>query len=296
MARSLHELAARIERWSGAASTPPPVAPPLPDPSLQALAERFPGAPEHWLRLVASRMGMGAIGAVTGASNPPAQPRRANPPMRPRESFPAAEQQRRRSLPFGFGRPKRGQADPNRAAATPPDRPATPFVQGEAEPRAPDRFADPSSPPVSYGPTFAANHRDQRFEPEFPSAGRVTLQAPTEPDHTAARERSGAIIRFPEIAPPRARDSASLLTTEPSTAPRFPAFADGKPQPGPSGERAFAPIGGALRSGYEVRQPGELHNIWPELPPSDLTIPDAQPMLPDEEAIRLEQMVARWSA
>jgi hypothetical protein len=260
------------------------------------LAERFPGAPEHWLRLVASRMGMGAIGAVTGASNPPAQPRRANPPPRSRGSFPAAEPKRRWSLPFGSGRTQRAHADPVRTAATPPDRSAAPFSQSEAEPKVPDRPADPGGPAFDEGPRFAAIHRDPRFEPAFPSAGRLAPQTQTDPDHAATRERAGAIIRFPDITPPRIRDGASLTTAEPSAAPRFPAFADGKAQSGPGAQRAFAPIGGAWRSGYEVRQPGELHNIWPELPPSELTIPEAQPMLPDEEAIRLEQMVARWSA
>ena len=61
LARHLHGLARRIEQWAG-----PKPAPQKPnkvnlaphDPELVALAERYPGAPEHWLREVAAHLGV----------------------------------------------------------------------------------------------------------------------------------------------------------------------------------------------------------------------------------------------
>lgn len=282
MARSLHELAARFERWSGAASTPPPAAPPLPDPTMQALAERFPGAPEHWLRLVASRMGQSAIGATVGTARPAEAPRAAPASPAPTR-FPRPAPTRRWPISFGFGRKSRGSRD------EPLTDPA--LVEGGA--RVAEGFEAPASSPAIGAPVFpAADHsgqlgsqdfdtpwRKQRFTPEFPSAGKGSR---TDSLHFAS----------PTSSPPRA--ALSLSRDGFASEQHQPAFA-GPPALPPSGAD-FAPIGGEWRSGYEVRQPGELRNIWPTLPPSDHALPDAQPLHADEEAIRLEQMVARWSA
>lgn len=282
MARSLHELAARFERWSGAASTPPPAAPPLPDSTMQALAERFPGAPEHWLRLVASRLGPSALSATVGT------PRAAEGPRMPQASpaptrFPRPAPARRWPIAFGFGRKPRGgrqetQAGPDFVPVETRELPgfdAAASAPASSNPAFPG-FSDPDS---NGGPGFEPAWRRQRFTPEFPSAERGP--------------RSDA-LRFaaPATSTPRAPLALPRDATVHDQSP--PAFAG--PPALPATGSAFAPIGGEWRSGYEVRQPGELRNIWPELPPSDHSVPDAQPLHADEEAIRLEQMVARWSA
>jgi hypothetical protein len=101
-------------------------------------------------------------------------------------------------------------------------------------------------------------------------------------------------MAFPERVAARTRAELALMQDNLTAGARYPAQA---PQRGdPALRPGFSAIGGDWRSGYEIRQPDELRNIWPTLPPSELSIPDAQPLLPDEDAIRLEQMVARWSA
>lgn len=281
MARSLHELAARIERWSGAASTPPPAAPPLPDPAMQALAERFPGAPEHWLRLVAGRMGIGAASAATGSSRPP-QARRLSVPQ-DSIAFPSPAGAPRSNRLLGSGKDRNLRSAWARFIDRTPDRRApADWPEPERLERPPAESAPPVSGAAHVEPIgFAPNRSEQRPDPEFPVGA---------PEHALAQ------VHFPDFAANRTRPVQSRPALGLARSPAFPGIPETTPDKPPSDAGGFAPLGGEWRSGYEVRQPGELHNIWPELPPRDLVIPDAQPLLPDEEAIRLEQMVARWSA
>jgi len=282
MARSLHELAARIERWSGAASTPPPAAPPLPDPTMQALSERFPGAPEHWLRLVASRMGQSAIGAAVGSARTAETTRAAPTPPAPGR-VPRPAPPRPWPIPLGFGRKPRGPpGQPPAAARSPPRR--TPQVHGFEAPAPGPAIGTPAFPAADHpghfgGQDFDPPRRKQRFAPEFPSAGKGS--------RVDTLQFAAPVSSSPRAALALPRDGLGQEQAQ-------PAFA-GPPALPPSGSE-FAPIGGEWRSGYEVRQPGERRNIWPTPPPSDHALPDAQPLHADEEASRLEQMVARWSA
>ena len=62
LARQLHGLAAKIENLSGPKRRAH--IPVLRDPELVALAERYPGAPEHWLREIAAHLGLDAPGPM----------------------------------------------------------------------------------------------------------------------------------------------------------------------------------------------------------------------------------------
>jgi hypothetical protein len=283
MARSLHGLAARIERWSGAASTPPPVAPPLHDPALHVLAERFPNAPEHWLRMVASRIGIGGASTVH-ATRPALQSRPSAPRMAPR--FPEGQPGRHRNsldLPAPpSGNPRdtgvAGQR-PNATASAPTGQASPPVSASSPASRNPNRFA--------YG------QRGSRPAPVFIERASPERPEPSSATEAGTRNDGHQMVRFPDPSVQRTQ-ADPIAASGPSP---FPAYSNepARQRHGDSNCR-FAPLGGEWRSGYEARQPGELTNIWPELPPFEPAIPDAQPLLPDEDAIRLEQMVARWSA
>lgn len=284
MARSLHELAARIERWSGAASTPPPAAPPLPDPTMQALAERFPGAPEHWLRMVASRMGLGPIETAGSANNPAAQSRRMDT-AQPRSLFPQQPLMRRPAQGPDFPAPQLAGAEAPRFPA--------PVDLGSAEAATLRLIGANQSAPLEHA-RFAAPLRTDRSEPSFPRDDSSRSHVQGQIESVDSTSDPAPAPRFPDDAPRHSRFSPRFAQAETTPAARFPELAAALADP--ADRQDFTALGGEWEEGYEIRQPAELRSIWPALPVSDSAVPDALPLPPDEELIRLEQMVARWSA
>ncbi len=95
LAWQLRAMAARIESWSvlpraGGHHRPAPAI----DPELAALAERYPGAPEHWLREIAAHLGGYPAGTERGEMAPlapvAAEPQLYQNPLDPAGILPRA--------------------------------------------------------------------------------------------------------------------------------------------------------------------------------------------------------------
>ena len=277
LARRLAGLAGRLETFAGTPNNTARIDAAV----LAALAERFPGAPEHWLRAVAAHLpSAAAISAAVPSLS-------ARPPAR---------------------------VAPARPALGPAFGPSPVPVRPVPHPTSPPPRVRPTDRPVAstQGPRRDGLLLPRRW-PRFDAAlaflrpvGSRSVKAANDaaPD---AREARSPISRLP--APPERREPpaefeqwgsrSERYVTEipqwpglPATDRPAPAFLTGADQP----RRAdFMPIGDQASGCCAERPIMPKNSRWPALPAAP---GDAEPwsLSPDEALLRLEQMVGRWSA
>ena len=318
MARRLHGLAARFERLGGVTG---PAAPPAPrDPEMLALAERYPGAPEHWLRLIADHVGV--AGSAVQAAEPISQPPRRAPrnqvhwpqslPSTPPQTPPVraahsaggnasrTAHRPRLAVPAHLSSPRRGElpaytgwAGARHSLGEPS---AAPGPIGRLAQRL---FTQPG--PVNRQELWWAGTTDDpiRQDRANPAEAPHRIASLARPTHTPAwlGEDSPAPPTLNNVDP----QTQAAVPTAISPWPELPA-ASQPPQPAvdpaitPRGSQPFTPIGRepeVMRFDTFADSP---RHPWPALPPSELGAADAQPTPPDDTRFRREQMVSQWNA
>ena len=327
IARVLSGMANRIDRTR----ISPAPGPARPDQALAALAERFPGAPEHWLRAVAARMPvpsatdrpqqLGHLPARPPARAVPARPdpvpaltaphpalpsHRVRPAQVLRQQIAARRSHARLLLPglwrrlqVPFNLLARGQLRSLRpdpafigeapAASLHPTSEAIPSApQSRHEQRQQLLFGSPANDDAAKsGPGYPEPWFDTQSEFEEWVASRFGRALPTDPSlmpsaYSMPADEPHHAAMWPTIAPVETRDWSQF--PEAGQARQRPAFvAIGDERPGLWHQRS------AIRTPFAVTQ-------WPELPPSDAFIADAEPSPTSHDALRYEQTVGRWSA
>lgn len=321
LAQWLRGLARRLDRAAGGAAVPQPV--------LAALAERFPGAPEHWLADIARHM-IAAGEPLPGIDiemppmdAPPVRetrsptPTLATAPAPARRSEPSPRTAARKARPAlrligGETRrqPVSETASPGRKrhtaqlhwlAASPktvaePSYPDTPPLRrAQTEFTGDSRQPPPSSPDIPF-----AFRKAERLTNLTTAPDRIGKEAPAPTaTHRSARQTfqassegqsRGQELAFTALAPP--------ADTERSA---DPVFADSIRIP-----VEFAPLRPAQRVSLSFPQAHSPHRAsewagapatsWPALPTPEQSIDDApSPASPLTDLVR-EQMAGRWSA
>jgi hypothetical protein len=310
MARRLHGLAARFERLGGAGGTAPMPAPR--DPELLALAERYPGAPEHWLRLIAAHVGPAgaAAQALPPVSQSPRRPARnemhwpqslsPTPPVRAAQSAGGnasrAAHRPRLAVPAQSSSPRRGElpafSGPAGALAGHGQPGAAPGPIG----RIAQRLFSRPGPAGRTDSWWARETRQDRPSAVAEPQGMAPLPLPT---HTPVwlGENSPAPPSFDSFDPqPHAAAPAATgpwlelpAAPQPSQHALDPAIT-------PRGSPPFTPIGREPEVMRFDTFSGSPRHPWPVLPPSELGAADAEPTPPDDVRFRHEQMVSQWNA
>lgn len=317
----LRGLARRLDRAAGGAQMPPAV--------LAALAERFPGAPEHWLADVARQMIAAGeeMPSIDASPLPPeSRPAEPHPRHRPMPDHPKAKARRRQTLSFIGDRTGR-----------------TPMASGSA--RTPKRSPSPLRWSNSAGATrepatFQAGAATHRPGPDFPLEERLSQLPAT--DSSSGFRAAERLANLPPAADrghaePTFSGSARSIRDMPamtaihrlatrifvssptSIAPDQQAgFAvpdsgavTHQPEFPGAAERPTSPV--AFATAHPARRPtlsfphveshrasadwGDISSAgWPALPPHDQTIADAPtPSFSPADHAR-EQMAGRWSA
>lgn len=329
LARCLQWMSVRIEAWGGGDAVPAS-ATAATDPVMARLAERFPGAPEQWLRAIADRLGVTAVvtgdatAAAVGQMSPdvePAGPRR--PPYflspgahrhPPRPAWPARLTRLASRALRLIGSPR--TASPRPAVATPrASAKRTPLAKASLPPavsnRSPDVPAQTETLPRRAQVEARPDHpviRPLRAKSGGASpqcASSVSTKATPAWLHWTGRRRVEP--QFPTSAdgqravsesltsPARdafpARDWWPALDTPERIEPDFPALAERQ------AAARFDPIGIAQAAARQTPpSPPIPAPEWPRLPPTDMAIPDAVASPANERAQRHEQAVGLWSA
>jgi hypothetical protein len=292
LARWLHGIAARLERYARPALAPA---------ALDALEHRFPGAPEHWLRDIAEHVdrfeALPADAAVRAEQEPeerasvltaPVQRSPAAPARRPRPELRIAPQRdaRRASAPpksaahptrpalrwFSAAVPMRQMAE---AGAT-PHRRAVPAPVGAVSTPAPRRWLD-------WIGRMASNRAAQPVEP-LPARDHELS-----PGTGAAEQQAERIFALP-TAVPQHRSPAAIAVGE--TNDRTPLDWP-EPPPSPSPAALRFETGGAVRP-VQSWTPA-VQGCWPALPDTGHTIGDAEPAVRPLHDFNREQMAGLWS-
>jgi len=259
---------------------------------MAALRQRYPGAPEHWLELIARRTTLADGGQVPATRREretrpdlqrpgfgPAEPV-AHPAPRPLLRFPTAP--RRAAVVVRAGAAG-AAARPGAEAPRPAPRPARPLLTFAV--------AHVRNPIANL---LRGRSPSERAEaPRFPVDGR-----PSPPDrarqdlagHDAPREH---LTIFPG---PAARPAQQPDWIGPQAAPRAPDFGPSWPEfrysapPGPSWP------GSAPRADRPSPRFAASDDRWPELPPFLEEAGAAVQRATDEVALLAEQIGGTWSA
>ena len=330
IARVLSGMANRIDR--------PNVAPAVgmagPDQALAALAKRFPGAPEHWLRALAARMpppgaeahhqpseqlsarpptravsaGHDAVPKLI-ASHPAPRSHRVRPVRLWRKQSAARRSSAQLLLP---GLWRRLQVQLNLLAhgqlRTP--RQAAPLIGTAAA----AVRAISIAPPNPTGPSLPEPRPDLLFGTSANDEGTRSVSGYPAPWFSTQSGLDGADVTpctwFDQALPidpvqlpstfglPAADQNYTELwpviaPTEVRAANQFPAVSLTRQRP------AFVAIGNEPHGTAQHRHTHQTvyaATHWPDLPPSDAFIADAEPSPAAQDALRFEQMVGRWSA
>ncbi|MGE5722095.1 MAG: hypothetical protein ACM3YM_06510 [Sphingomonadales bacterium] len=326
LARWLHQLAAWLEAAGARASANPAV--------MVALAERFPGAPDHWLAAVAEHLAA-PLEADRHSVELPEDVERAVAPERAGaargEPLPAVSRRDRTDAARAKA-PPRKRRPPLRFLAgtgsTPgPPTPAQPLRRGRRLVRFAQPVREERPPPAHATP---GGSRPARFRAIGLPPARAQPAGPEQiaPDR-ADSPSAGAIGRWPSRAQsvrqePIIPDRTGLPDAEPVAWPAAPSprWANVFPEPVPQAETPETMIGGdprERRSELRLPQPAPARRVapafghasrtapvvpsrtgpdrldWPQLPPSDRVV-DAASTEPLDADFRHEQMVGLWSA
>ena len=332
IARVLSGMANRIDR--------PNVAPAAgmagPDQALAALTIRFPGAPEHWLRVLAERMpppdavanhqlseqipARPPTRAVSArhdaipksiASHPAPHSHRVRPVRLWRKQSSARRSSERLLLP-GLWRRMQVQFNLLAHGQMPSPRPSAPLI-GSAD-VAPAVRATSIIPPNSAEPSPPEQRHELMFGRSGDGAGARSVAGYPEPWFSEQSGLDGAgvavaalfdqglpinSVQLPAIFAMPAGEQ-NFPEVWPTMAPAEVRAASQFPAPGRAGQRpVFVAIGDEQFGAAQHRrthQTGYAATLWPDLPPSDAFIADAEPSPAAHDALRFEQMVGRWSA
>lgn len=309
IAQWLRSLARRLDHVGGPA--------PVPRTVLQALAERFPGAPEHWLADVARHMlATGetlpvADGPTSPVEHPPTYPARApsqstvGQQLPPRRTRPAlrligAEARRQPAAESAEGPSRRRRAPLRWLAATPseistqtyPDAPVTERRSADL----PGAFHD-RKPRLSDWTLLSRKARrltniaapEDRIPPDGAPAAPIHQPAAHDPfvtNHARAREQE---VVFSNPAADAAHESRQ--SHPPIHQPRAPLeFVATRSMP-----RASPVFPETSRARDAAGWPPLTDEYWPALPPHEQTIPDAPSAAAALTDLVREQMVGQWS-
>lgn len=329
-ARILSGLADRIDR----AGVEPEPRPTRPDRVLAELAERFPAAPEHWLLAVAARMpAPPATDRAQQFGHLPVRPPARADPARP-DPVPAqtAQTAQNPALPSHKVRPTRGF---RRQVATRGSRarlllpglwrrlqmPFNLLARGQLRSPRPGQSLIGNSPAASPDPAIAeipsAPQKRQEQRPQLlfgsPANDDATISGTGYPEpwfDTLSDFEEWLVARFGQtlsIKPAQMLSGYSMpadelhsVATWPSTAPIEARAGSQFPDAGHARQRpAFVAIGDE-RPGLWHQRPAVRAAFaavyWPELPPSEAFIADAEPSPALHDTLRYEQTVGRWSA
>lgn len=307
LARWLRGLALRLESVAGG--------PAVPQPLLAALAERFPGAPEHWLADIARHMiegdeplpGMTSAVPQTAEAPPAHSPRpvAAKPVETARRPRPAlrliGSDSKRRPLAEQPESTHHKRPAGLRWIGSPPKTgPTVKWPELPASARHQARFETGMQHSAAPSPSVPIEFREaERIANLFPAPGRCPPDLPELPivhrfvDHSVVFSRDGSRqhqnAEFPASPPPGGIEPAAGLDGPVSV--RIPVeFAPLRPAQRVS--LAF-PQGRQHRGGGAWSDtPGD----WPALPTHEQQIEDApSPSSPINDIVR-EQMSGRWSA
>jgi hypothetical protein len=297
LARWLHGLAARLDQVGRPAFAPA---------TLDALAQRFPGAPEHWLRAIAEHVDAFEPVAADAADVPEAAPQeeaaatpaaiqraRTTPSRRPRPELSLSQLPRERPAdrqPFRSSRPHRRPALRwlTAVAATPPQeweipashqRSEAPAIRRTAATRAPRRW-------TSLIGRLLGSH------PVRPTAPMSELPQSHLPELSAVAPPAGAGRIFALMASGPRRRNPFVNSAHEAAASPVPEWPESRSLLRPidlhraAADNAVRPI-----DNWAVAAEG----CWPALPGAEQTIADATPGNRPLHDFNREQMAGLWS-
>lgn len=312
LARLLWQLAELMRRWSAALDRL--LAPlPRPDPALADLAARFPGAPDHWLRLIAER--------ATHLAHPASEPEPPGPPpaalvlpeaagRRPAAPAAAVDRMTRPGPRPIFAPPQAAAPATTQPAPAPPRRPGRPVF---APPSAAARPA-PGTPAPSPG-AAPENHALRHLDGAAPTAAAAARAGtdeispmpprpvPAEPPPSRPWVASGKAMRQagdPLPVAAAARPDNPAWPARPVPTP--PIVAPGEAirgRPGPpadAGPGAPARAGGAAPRSLAEGDRQPVAASWPSLPaalPPETAVPVPAPRM---ARLRQLQDQGQWNA
>lgn len=289
---------------------------------MAALRDRFPGAPDHWLRMIAERAPQLAEGApedemLRGPAPPPFRSAIGDPAARPHAEPMADERRSERPVPqrasphrradphptFGWtsareairhwvsARPRRGR----------PSSPNWPAIESEAAAMPSfDRAETRTRQSPSWSPwpvrqpkpeTFAPAETSERQAIEFADRELASHGDPDWTDIPPTRPVSTA--PWPPL-PKQARANASFNTQSRRAAPEAPTYPDRDrslrhPAASHALERRTVPHHSAAHA-------APPHHRWPALPPISTEIDEVETVSLRPSELAREQEGGRWSA
>lgn len=300
------------------------------DAALATLSTRFPGAPEHWLRVIAERAPHLAEAGETEAEGEAAPPPRVRPPTRLRLAWPARTRRnpsRSAGTPPGraaapaptWAEPQRRsepQPAPTETSKThqrpglrlgPPHRPATPAGQvaaaaaaggGELEVRAGPQPRGRRAP-VSFSGDQAPPRPTPTFAAREPAPRGQAFAAEPSPVRRSAEERGWTGAREPAPRPPQFT-GATAGSGAPDAWPELEARPDtGRaafPEPPPARRAPPDPNEPSLAAKPRGRTPWTSgpDPRWPALPPPDAEETAPAPISRPDRHVA-EQELGRWN-
>ena len=285
-ARLLVRIARTLD--PGAAATPYRAAP----ARMAVLRQRYPGAPDHWLRLLAQRTSLGDDGADPGYAPPPAA-RRESPEFAASDPPPPDN-----ALRVDLGRPAprpapRFLAPANRARAV---------IQAAMSARGSRRAAEAprdgprrTRPALTFDPARGRNPLARLLRSTAPSRTRDTAAFADAPPAERRRARDEQAARFPALDQPATpHEWIGPSPAEPAEPTRdaaagWPEFRfTARPEPG-------RPTEPPRRARPDPRF-APVDDRWPELPAFADEPASTGLRASDEAALLAEQIGGKWSA
>ncbi len=313
IARWLYGLAARLDHLGR---------PRLAPLGLDALAARFPGAPEHWLAEVARHLN--DFGEAVAEASSPALPDLpiADPSLEDRRaSLPLARlvpsPRRRPTLRFMSGS---REPEPVHLRQTPlrrsyarlswpistrgKERPATSLYPAQHPSPPPDAWQQPDArraySPLRWALSSTKGRMVERTEPTKATTRPELALNPSTPSG-----RSPSL--YPRIEPCLREDDDFLPAPQGDRAPGQETWSTpgqgatrrdvnfGSPRP-PAMHSRFLHFSDSHERGRPLAWPTTPETRWPDLPPHEQTIADAPVPAPAASDAAREQMVGSWSA